>query len=218
MDLFEPSLRVKQGGNNKLILHATTPTPNSCYSAGEASIQDTPRDRFGIPEARYVTLPLRYSDGPCAQAITSVHHRLSILYQPGKNLISATTTLDGKELGSATIRLPKPDDNSEEREIIDIGDVTAWVDAQPPEDQTLYVEATVTVPHTGHSVTLDASDNAHQEDEYHLDLGVTESDEPPLPVVRKRSVRFEQSGVNPELVVIHTSQDSTVTTEVMKTV
>lgn len=257
VDLFEPSLRVEQGTGEVRTLHATTPTPNSCYSAGEARMQDTPPDgRLGIPEARYVTLPLRYSEGPCAQAITTVHHRVRVPDSPGQNFINATVTLEGKELGSATIQLPEPDDSSDGRDLIDIGDVIAWVDTQPPEDPTLHVEATVTVPHTGYRVTLEPSDevtaepidditlepsddvteesredvaeesredvteesreDARQNDEYHLRLTVTESDGPALQVVRKRSVRFEQTGVTPEIVVIHTPDRSTIRTEVIR--
>jgi hypothetical protein len=226
--MYQPTLRVERGDDGLVIVHAVTPTPNTCHSAGEPRPETSDGSEVGIPENRAFVLPIERTDGPCGAAITPVRHQFTVLPQPGKRVVTVMTTLDGKEVGSGSITLPEigdesrgePDDEvprrrSDAAAILGAGEWHAFVDPQPGGDPLFYVEGLLTLGHPGYEVGLTASGDSREDGQVNRTLTVEERDGLWIQV----PVRYEQRDPpNPreiETAVVRLADtDETVTVDV----
>jgi hypothetical protein len=205
--LFEPKIRLKKDGLGNLILQATTPTPNSCYVAGETEIlpplppfnPDPAGDAVSpLPGPRVlgVKLLIEETDSDiCLPFIRPVHHCVK-LSPPSHTIdIQVTVVRNGETLKEKIFALNSFDEVPEEpNPIIDIEDFRAWLNTMPSGQTTLHVQGNVTLPDPGYQVKLVQAENAKQCDTLVLHLNVKRLDGFFPAVVTTRSVEYEQIG------------------------
>jgi hypothetical protein len=205
VDMYQPKLRVEQSADGLYVVHAVTPTPNTCHSAGEPRRTDADGSSIGIPESQEFTLPIERTGGPCGGAITPVRHQFTVLPQPEQSVVAVTVTLDGEEVGSGSITLPAPNESREEPSddvprrrsvatpVLGTGEWHAFVDLQPGGNPLFYVEGIVTLSHPGYEVDLVAADEDRKDGRVPLRLTVEERDGVWIQVPVRRSIRYEKA-------------------------
>lgn len=107
-DILFPSLALYyNGASRKYELHAVTYTPNSCYSAGNAST-GVPNGYATLPEVLPVTLDVLTTGGPfCLMFIKPVFHMLEFTAEQlqGHTALTAYATVGGNVVGINSIEI-----------------------------------------------------------------------------------------------------------------
>jgi len=166
LEMFQPQLDLKcSRKDGHLVLHAETPTPTSCYSAGEARLRRPGELPIPVPRARapslvrsllpdprqvpwLIALELEHTSEICLPRINVVEHRLEVPWNQvgGRTGAVAVVLLDGRILGQSYVVLDPPDTCPIEDHPIGTGNWQCWRDLQPPVQPNLHLRGEVTVP------------------------------------------------------------------------
>ncbi|MCC6552120.1 MAG: hypothetical protein IT372_03735 [Polyangiaceae bacterium] len=157
--IFEPQTILTVEPDGEYTLHAVTPTPNTCYSAGPAEAAPPPSVRL-LPEVQPVILRIKHRGGRCLQVLKPVRHSLPNLKlgaAAGKTTLTVFAMVGDAIVGSSSLdvsQLGRIEVGGGKDRPIDTSDWYAWVDLMPGSTQSLHVKGVVTMGTPGYALRL----------------------------------------------------------------
>lgn len=225
IEMFEPKLKFKCGEDDELIVHAETPTPNTCYSAGRARLISTPTELpFSLPPlpgpVYFLQLGLEFDDEKvCSKKVNMVEHRVEVDWdEVGDRVpVLALVTLGRRIVGRTRDMLKPPEEcPREESPVIDTDNWAAWSDVQPPNPEpNLQVKGEVVLPTPAWEAEL--TDPERRGDELHLQVDTDSRDGVVIQVVTTRTVEWatqDRQFAGVDNVVVHVDEDNVVRMDV----